>query len=394
MSVPGAARHAWERGAANWDAYYAIVLVATLTLVQIEGPTSARDRLLASAALVAMAAWYWFVGRGAIHDDQENAWRGTIYLIGLGVLLVAAQSLTLASSYALFALCPQCFMAVPFRRAVVAVVAINLTALAVVLSQHPDRAEIVTALGIAVVGIGFSVAFGGWVNGIVRQSRDRAQLIEQLESTRSELAEANREAGMLAERQRLAGEIHDTIAQAFTSIVMLIQAADAELASDPDQARRHLSLAAGTARENLAEVRALVAGLGPAQLSVGSLDAALGRLADQTAAELGISAGLEVCGSPRPLPTGAEVVLLRVCQEALANVRRHARAQQAWVRLIYGDGCVRLEVRDDGAGFDPALVNGGYGLRGMRARAGEVGGSLAVTSSAGAGTTVRVEVPA
>jgi signal transduction histidine kinase len=87
-------------------------------------------------------------------------------------------------------------------------------------------------------------------------------------------------------------------------------------------------------------------------------------------------------------------MLLRVCQEALAHVRKHARARRAWVRLNYGPDDVRLEIGDDGAGFDPALTNGGYGLRGMRTRVAEAGGSLTVCSAPGTGTSVSVEVPA
>lgn len=139
--------------------------------------------------------------------------------------------------------------------------------------------------------------------------------------------------------------------------------------------------------------RALVAALAPAQLQSGSLDDALGRLAERTGAEFGLPATFEVSGQARPLPAAAEVVLLRVCQEALANARQHAQADQAWVRLAYDETAVRLEVGDDGAGFDPDRVNGGFGLRGMRARVGEGGGTLVVRSAPGAGTSVRVEVP-
>jgi signal transduction histidine kinase len=138
-----------------------------------------------------------------------------------------------------------------------------------------------------------------------------------------------------------------------------------------------------------------VAALAPVQLDGGKLDDALRRLAGQTASQLGVSGDFQVGGSPRPLDTSAEVMLLRVCQEALANVRKHARARRAWVRLSYDPAMVRMEIGDDGAGFDPAVeVGGGYGLRGMRARVDEAGGRLTVRSAPGAGTSVCVEVPA
>jgi signal transduction histidine kinase len=174
---------------------------------------------------------------------------------------------------------------------------------------------------------------------------------------------------------------------------MLIQAAEAELGGSPDEARRHLRLAAETARENLADARALVAALAPAQLDGGRLDDALRRLAGQ-AAGLGAVTAVEVSGSPRSLDMAAEVMLLRVSQEALANVRKHSGARQARIRLSYATGSTSLEISDDGQGFDPQVANGGYGLLGMQARVSEAGGRLTVRSAPGEGTSVIVEVPA
>jgi signal transduction histidine kinase len=228
---------------------------------------------------------------------------------------------------------------------------------------------------------------------IIEQSRERAQLIARLEAAQAELAEVSRQAGTLAERQRLAGEIHDTLAQGLTSIVMLLQAADTEIDADPAEARRHVGLAAQTAREGLAEARAMVAALAPAHLEAGLLHEALGRLADRIGAELGIAVRFELCGPARPLSATTEVVLLRAAQEALANVRKHAHAADVRVILSYEPHNVRLDVRDDGAGFDPERVSGGYGLRGMRSRILQVGGSLLVRARPGAGTSLSVEVP-
>ena len=108
----------------------------------------------------------------------------------------------------------------------------------------------------------------------------------------------------------------------------------------------------------------------------------------------GTQASFALSGSPRPLPMAAEVVLLRVCQEALANARKHAEAHSVAVRLGYDPDAVRLEVSDDGAGFDPDQLSGGYGLSGMRTRVAEAGGTLTVCSNPGAGTRVSAAVPA
>jgi signal transduction histidine kinase len=259
--------------------------------------------------------------------------------------------------------------------------------------RNRSLAGVVIALGIVIFTVTFSYAFSRWTIRVIEQSLERAALISQLESTRAALAAAHHEAGVLAERHRLAGEIHDTLAQGFTSIVTLVQAAGASLPPGASAARRHLDLALATARENLAEARTLVAALSPAPLESGSLAEAVRRVADATGAEAGVQARSEVTGTARRLPMGAEVVLLRVCQEALANVRKHAAAHQVAVRLSYADDVVRLTVADDGAGFDPELITSGYGLRGMRDRIAQVGGTIQVTSAPGRGTQVCAEVP-
>ena len=220
---PTAQVDAWTVGERRWDLYFIVVLVATIGITQVAGPRSEFDRLAASATLAAMVPWYLFVGRPAMYSDRELVSRGTIYLIGLVPLLVLAQVFASSITFILLALCPQCFMIVKFRRAVAVVVALSLTQPLVAFWQGAAAAEVESLIGIAVAGIAFSIAFGSWIMKIIGQSTERAELIAQLEQTRAELANVNREAGVLAERERLAGEIHDTIAQGFTSIVMLLR---------------------------------------------------------------------------------------------------------------------------------------------------------------------------
>jgi signal transduction histidine kinase len=194
-----------------------------------------------------------------------------------------------------------------------------------------------------------------------------------------------------AERERLAAEIHDTLAQGFTSILTLVQAASAELARDPDRTRAHLDLAARTARENLGEARALVGALTPAAMGSGSLVDAVRRQAARLTEECGIEAEFVNEGELGALPTAVEVVLLRTAQEALTNVRKHSGA--GFVRVMLGGEADRvwLSVVDDGSGFDATRPSDGFGLRGMRNRVEQVGGRLTVDSGP-IGTTVRVEV--
>ncbi|HEY5990438.1 MAG TPA: sensor histidine kinase, partial [Streptosporangiaceae bacterium] len=376
----------------RWDAFYAVILAAAVAVVATSGLPTER-RTVAIMALAALIPWYVFVGRPEMRASEapRNSRRGLIYLAGAVALFIVAQWQDNNSWLLAWALCPQFFEVARFFRAMGAVTVLNLSAALIVIFQSSSLAPRIAALALATFGIGFSLVYVGWVTRIMAQSNERAELIKQLESTRAELAAANREAGMLAERQRLAGEIHDTLAQGFSSIIMLVQAAEGQLERDPPQARRHLGRAARTARENLAEARAMVAALTSARLHATSLDDALRRLTEDVGAELGIDARFDVAGPSRPLPPNIEVMLLRVGQEALANVRKHACAQAVSVALRYGDQRVRLEVGDDGGGFDPERVNGGYGLRGMRDRAREADGTLRVRSQVGAGTRVVVE---
>jgi signal transduction histidine kinase len=201
------------------------------------------------------------------------------------------------------------------------------------------------------------------------------------------------------ERARLAREIHDTLAQGFTGIITQLQAA--EQAPDEDARRRHTDAALALARDGLAEARRSVQALRPTALEQTSLADALSGVARSWSARTGIPAAVSVSGTARPLPTETEVALLRTAQEALANVERHAAARRVTVALGMDDGRVRLEVRDDGRGFDvvdrvqrePGR-SGGYGLIAMRERLEAAAGALQVDSRPGRGTVVRAEVPA
>jgi signal transduction histidine kinase len=198
-----------------------------------------------------------------------------------------------------------------------------------------------------------------------------------------------------AERERLAREIHDTLAQGFTSVVVLARAIDASLDSagvdEHSDVRDKLTLLEETARANLAEARSLVASSPPADLHVGGLLGALRRATDRCARENGVPADLAVCGPPRALASSYDVVFLRVAQEALANVGKHSRAARHADDDLRHTG-TSLEVRDDGVGLAPR-VPAGFGLAGMRQRVEEAGGQLCVEGAPGGGTTVRVVLP-
>jgi signal transduction histidine kinase len=386
---PAVRQHAWETSTWRWDTFYLSVFAAVFIIVLVSTPGST---LAAATALAALVPWYLFLGRPLWTGARTGRVWAVVYVVGLFVLFGVAQSQNPEVWFLAFALAPQLSALRDDHRAVWLGIALNFLAAALIMARYRNADTVAVALGVAVAGGAFTVFFNGWVSRIITQSAERAEIIDQLEATRAELAAAQHEAGRLAERQRLAADIHDTLAQGFTSILMLIQAAQADLDGSHPQAARQLEIAARTARENLTEARELVDDLAPAQLVGGTLPGALSRLARSPGAD-GMEASFGLSGTPRPLPMATEVVLLRVCQEALANVRKHAVASSARVQLDYGADGIRLEVSDDGTGFDPAGVSGGYGLRGMRARVSEAGGTLTVDAAPGTGTRVAAMVP-
>ncbi|WP_280453073.1 sensor histidine kinase, partial [Nocardia cyriacigeorgica] len=230
------------------------------------------------------------------------------------------------------------------------------------------------------------------------QTVRQAGLIDDLLRTRQELAATERREGTLAERQRLAGEIHDTVAQGLSSQRMLLQAADRIWDSDPARARSHVRTAATVAEQNLAEARRFVHDLAPADLAAtGSLEAALRTLAERESSD-DLTVRYVIDGTPVQLPGRIEATVLRIAQGALANIREHAAARTATVTLTYLDDRLLLDIADDGRGFDPAAADGsgrdrGYGLPAIRARLQQLGGTLTIESAPGEGAVLSAAIP-
>jgi signal transduction histidine kinase len=389
----GADHDEWRRFAACWHAAFAGLVVLTGGLVWVDGGIGIAARAAALGLIVVLTGWYAIAGARGVR--REPGWPGPAYLAVAAPLTVALFAVLPVGAPLLFALYAHVWMMLPPRRAIIATCAIA-AAVGVTLLAHSRAGDpaVASALILSVMSVTLALALGLWITRIIRQSRHRAQLVAELAETRAELAAVSREAGALAERERLAYEIHDTLAQGFTSVLLLLEAVAAALPADPEAACRHLDRARDTVRENVAEARALVAVLTPPDLVRTSLPEALRRLVERIGAEAGPRVELAVTGTPRGLPTEHEVALLRMAQESLANVRRHAAAGQVEVSLAYERDRVSLRVRDDGRGFDPAVPRDGYGLAGIHARAQRIGGAVTVDTAPGAGVVVRVDIPA
>lgn len=395
----------WDRTIAGWHVAFAGVLAIGVLRVVIAVDQSPAERL-ACAGLLGVLALGYLVARDG-HQDP-GTWRAHTYL-GVAVAVTGfACWLDGALSLLLFIVYPQVWLlSRDLRTGTAVTVALTISATAGLLAAEGWSPEALRVGGPQMlVGMLFSLLLGYWIARIMRESQQRAQLISQLESARAALAAAHHAQGVMAERERMAREIHDTLAQGFTSVVMLAQAATAGLERSDcrdrgaQAARERLRAIEDVARENLAEARSLVAALAPVGLADATLPDALRRLADRFGAETGLTVDIRVDGETSGLGRAQEVVLLRAAQEALTNVRRHARAERVVVRLLADAEGVRIEIDDDGVGFATDGVGlatdgavGGFGLSGMRGRVGEIGGEMDVTSRPGQGTRVSVRVP-
>ena len=253
-------------------------------------------------------------------------------------------------------------------------------------------APIIT-LAAAIEGISlvFSIAMGVWITRIADLGHERKRLLDELTAAQSQLAVLHRDAGATEERERLARELHDTIAQTLTGQVLLTQRARRELAAGR-LSDATLELIESASRDALTETRSLVAASARVELPGGGLVGALEQLASRFQRESGITVAV-VSTLAEPLDRDAEVVLLRCAQEGLANARKHAGAHAVRVELSSDDGSARVRVIDDGRGFEPRTAeSAGFGLSGLRDRLGLVGGTLDVDGTAGA-TTLTARVP-
>ena len=201
---------------------------------------------------------------------------------------------------------------------------------------------------------------------------------------------------VLGERNRIAREIHDTLAQGYVGISVQLELLSELLRMDKaEAAQKHLDLTRGYVREGLAEARQSIWALRSQDSDETTLPVRLRRMVE-TEGGSGLESRFSIYGAYRPLPPATEREILRVAQEAIHNVKKHARAKHLFVQLGYGPGEIALDVRDDGQGFAAGekQAPGHFGLTGMRERAAAIGGTLEVTSDPGGGTTVRLEAPA
>lgn len=397
LDVENLARRGGQPGAMS---YRNSIHILTATLLVVGLGASARLPLpmfAASCVLLFVWGFLYFWGssrRVTFAHTKQLAWLFVLTLVWVLMLPIVPVSI-----YIVFPLFFLFLQVMPDVRGIIAIV--GATSVAIV-SQYPVGLTLGGVMGPSVAAL-VTIAIDYAFRTLWRVNNEKQELIDQLIETRSQLAEIERNAGIAEERQRIAHEIHDTVAQGLSSIQMLLHVAEQEIVArgleEDDLAGSPLHkirLARTTASDNLSEARAMIAALQPAALSKTSLEGALHRV---TAPLLGINFVINVDGDERQLPMKTEATLLRIAQGAIGNVAKHSEAKNCHVTLTYEMDQVRLDVVDDGVGFEPERVRqqpaglGHIGLSAMRQRAQELNGEVIVESAHGQGTAVSVALP-
>lgn len=345
------------------------------------------------AALVT-AAWYVL---GAVRVPSAGTGRTRVWLAGLVLAWLVLIVISGEFVWIAFLLAMLVWHLLPRRVAIPTVV---LVAVATVVAFGAHRGEwLVGAIIGPIIGIASAVVITEVYRRQRAQSEERRRLLHELIATQQALAERERDAGRLGERERLAREIHDTVGQSLASVALLLRAAMKPAKSADPQAERdtQLSTALQTTLGALDETRRFVRGLDPEVFDRGGLADALSAAVDESNG-LGFPTQFQQHGTPRTVDTAVEVALFKAAQEALTNARKHSRAPGVTLTLTYQPDEVSVDVVDTGVGFDPASVSRrrdgtGYGFTSMRTRITERGGELTVESEPGGGTAVRATIP-
>ncbi|WP_136709684.1 sensor histidine kinase [Agromyces sp. H66] len=394
-----------------WDAAAAGVALVMGGILALDPPYGLDD-VGAWASIAAMLLLYALLGRRLVRRQRTPL--DLVHAALLAAVVAAAVAFDPFMSFLQAFAYPLVWVAAAGLRT--AIISNALIALGVGAGYYvgTGSGNLLLSVGISAFSFVFSLVLGLWFVRVAELGEERARLLAELEAVQDELAAMHRDAGVTSERERLAREIHDTLAQSLTGLVLLAQRAGREIgatdaagptgaagstdAAGPTdapgsapRAAETVALIEQTAREALGEARALVAVNAPVRVE-SDLPDALTRLAERFTRETGVGVSTDV-GDVR-LARDVEVVLLRCAQEALANVRKHAHATSAVVRVVALDDVVELTVTDDGVGIAGASESSGFGVSGMRERLALVGGRLSLEPAEGGGSVLRATVPA
>ncbi|MEP6842307.1 MAG: sensor histidine kinase [Pseudolysinimonas sp.] len=357
--------------------------------------------ILVGVAGGGFALWYGF---GSVLTRRAPSNRAAaIWLVGLAVIWAGMMSVSTQFIWLAFPLWLLAGHLLALRWAIVFSVLVSAVTIAFPIVKT-GAVSYPYLIGPLVGGV-FAFGISRGYFHLLRSARERQELIvslvqaqDEMAALHEELARTQRESGAIQERTRISRDIHDTIAQGLSAIVLITRAG---LNGGPAQASTALDQIQAIALDSLVDVRRIVDALAPAQLEVGALASAIQRMLDRLTDETDIHGELNADANLPALSSSAEVALLRTAQSAIANVRLHSKAKRVVVSLIDAQDAVRLDIVDDGRGFSleaweddsrqPASRS--YGIHSMRARLRELGGGLDIESAPGEGTALSAYVP-
>ncbi|MFV0375277.1 sensor histidine kinase [Microbacterium sp.] len=369
------------------------LVVATIVSVIDARPHVEWAPVAAVAGLVMLGIAYLVFGRPALRSGQPAAvWPfATAVTVALLIGDIGSPFVALMSAVTY----PACWIIARTRRAAILATVAFGTAVIVgtLLCLGLTPPGIITASLSGGLGAVFSVALGLWFRNILDYGAQRDQLVGELTAAQAEVEVLSRERGAADARERIARDLHDTVAQTLAGLVILAERGSRQLADGRTEAASDsMATVESLARDALREARALVA-YTAAVSSETAFAESVHRLADRFRVEVGLAVDLHVAADD-PIDRETQIVVLRCAQEALANVRKHAGASRVRMSVNTGtDRSARLVVVDDGRGFDPETVHAGFGLEGMRDRVSLAGGSFRVDTDDGRGTTLTVRLP-
>lgn len=370
-----------------------VLFAALLALVVVRIVVVGAPGSWVPLGLSVVFAGVYLLGAIVARSASRRGLAGAVWILALTLVWIALLVLVPEAAYLVF---PLFFLYLHVLPRVVGPVAVVVATLVAVVALGLHGGFTVGGVVGPLVGAGVALLIGLGYRALAREAAEREALVAELLATRDRLAATEHEQGVIAERARLAREIHDTVAQGLSSIQMLLHAA--ERADGERPGLEHIRLARETAADGLADTRRFIRELTPPSLDQG-LGAALRRLAEQQWTRDGLT--VEVDAPEVSLPMDVQTALLRIAQGAVANVVQHAGAATVRLSLAVDGREARLTVTDDGVGFEPvtardrAWSTDSFGLRAMEDRVGQFGGRLDITSDPGSGTTLVavLEVP-
>lgn len=402
MTSPDAAgeRSGWERGfelVVDYGPYLTLALGSVLALIS---PAEGRSRLVTIGLATVALAWVYTMFTRAGPRLESQLWV-RVYFTGL--ILLSAIMMLYNGVFFVFVITGffHSYLLKPAPVGFLGVMATSLVVNSMVVWPDPTP-EGLWIYGIVVVvqtlAIGFGIIGGEKITELSEARRQAVQELEKAlaenEGLQTQLMVQAREAGISDERQRLAREIHDTIAQGLVGVITQLEAAD-NVIEDRPALERHIDNALRIARDSLDEARRVVRAERPRPLEGNSLPEAIEDVVERWRLDNPAQMSWSVVGEPVPLHPEIEVTLLRVVQESLANVARHSGAGRVGVTLSYIGDMVTIDVRDDGKGFETNEGQElGFGLRAMQVRVAELAGALQIESEPGRGSAISATIPA